>query len=63
MFKVFSGLAMLASKDQNYKGPKDIKTAEQMVGKNENVIIHISTNVDPPDTQLTGLPELPGCIE
>jgi hypothetical protein len=29
--KVFSGLSMLASKDDTYAGPKDLKTAEHMV--------------------------------
>ena len=30
--KVFSGLAMLASKDDTYNGPKDLKTDQHLVG-------------------------------
>ena len=30
--KVFSGLAMLASKDDTYSGPKDLKTDQHLVG-------------------------------
>ena len=29
--KVFSGLAMLASKDDTYTGPKDLKTTQHLV--------------------------------
>lgn len=30
--KVFSGMAMLASKDDTYSGPKDLKTDQHLVG-------------------------------
>ena len=30
--KVFSGLAMLASKDDTYSGPNDLKTDQHLVG-------------------------------
>ena len=41
--KVFSGLAMLASKDDTYTGPKDLKTTQHLVGLTL-LLLHVHIN-------------------
>lgn len=41
--KVFSGLAMLASKDDTYIGPKDLKTTQHLVSLTL-LLLHVHVN-------------------